>query len=149
MKTALLLSVAIAGVAAHGSSRPLGSAVVTRGEPTHSVWDSVYTDSQSVRGDSLYKQSCAKCHGAALQGTDDGAALTGDPFFANWDGKSLGALHDIIRISMPSDNPKSLSRSQVSDLVAYLLARNHFPSGATALGSEADRLNDVKIVKRR
>src|SRR5215212_9818145 len=66
-----------------------------------SVWDSVYTDSQALRGDSLYKESCAKCHGATLAGTDDGSPLTGSNFLGNWNGLSVGELYDKIRTTMP------------------------------------------------
>src|SRR5471030_427284 len=122
---------------------------VRRAEPTHSVWDSVYTDSQSVRGDSLYKATCAKCHGPELKGGDDGSPLTGDPFFVNWDGKPLVDLYNQIRNSMPPDNPKSIPRADVANIVAYLLAQNHFPSGGKVLTDDAERLSDIKIAKSR
>jgi cytochrome c5 len=121
----------------------------SRTEPTHTVWDSVYTDSQTVRGDSIYKATCTKCHGPELKGGDDGSPLAGDPFFVNWEGKPLAGLYDQIRNSMPPENPKSLSRSQVADLVAYLLAQNHFPAGHAALSDDSGRLNDIKIVQKK
>jgi mono/diheme cytochrome c family protein len=121
----------------------------SRAEPTHTVWDSVYTDAQTPRGDSIYKATCAKCHGPELKGGDDGSPLAGDPFFVNWEGKPLAGLYDQIRNSMPPDNPKSIPRSQVADVVAFVLAQNHFPSGRTALTEDGDRLNDIKIVQKK
>lgn len=122
----------------------------TRGrEPTHTVWDSVYTDSQTVRGDSLYRQTCVKCHGAELGGGDDGSPLVGEPFLGNWDGQSLDQLYDRIRNSMPPDNPKSIPRDQVADVLAFMLAKNHFPAGAKPLTDDPDRLKDIRVVKSK
>jgi cytochrome c len=33
-----------------------------------SVWGGVYTPDQAKRGEALYKQECASCHGDALEG---------------------------------------------------------------------------------
>jgi mono/diheme cytochrome c family protein len=120
-----------------------------RVEPGHTVFDSVYTDSQVTRAESTYTQTCAKCHGAALQGAQDGGPLTGPDFLANWDGMTLADLHDKIRTTMPPDTPNTISPSQVADLVALLLARNHFPAGAAPLTADAARLKDIKIVRSR
>ena len=118
-------------------------------EPGHTVWDSVYTDSQATAAESTYKQSCASCHGDALQGAQDGGPLTGGDFLTNWDGMTLADLHDKIRTTMPPDNPSTISPSQVADLVALVLARNQFPAGTTALTADAARLQDIKIVRSR
>jgi len=122
-------------------------APTTAREPAHTTWDSVYTAGQATHGDSLYKAiGCVKCHGATLAGGDDGSPLIGTDFNSNWDGKTLQQLFDQIRNSMPPDNPKSVPRDQVTDLVAYLLAQNHFPAGARALTDSTERLTDVKVV---
>lgn len=119
------------------------------GEPTRSVWDSVYTDSQAVRGDTLYQAACGKCHGATLAGSDDGTPLTGAIFLSNWNGQTLADLYDRIRNSMPPDNPSSIPRGQVADILAYMLARNHFPSGRTVLTDDIARLRDVKFLQAK
>ena len=36
-----------------------------------SVWDGVYTKAQAVRGDKLYREACARCHGENLAGGDE------------------------------------------------------------------------------
>jgi S-disulfanyl-L-cysteine oxidoreductase SoxD len=145
MKSLVALALAVSSIAVSFPSRGEGS----RREPSHTVWDSVYTDSQTLRGDSIYKATCARCHGAELKGGDDGSPLAGDPFFVNWEGKPLAGLFDQVRNSMPPDNPKSLTRAQTADVVAYLLARNRFPSGKAALTDDSDRLNDIKIVQKK
>jgi mono/diheme cytochrome c family protein len=116
-------------------------------EPTHTVWDSVYSAGQATHGDSLYRSlGCVKCHGATLAGGDDGSPLTGKDFSGNWDGQTLEQLFDQIRNSMPPDNPKSVPRDQVADLVAYVLSKNQFPAGGQALTDSVERLRDIKVV---
>jgi len=118
-------------------------------EPTHTVWDSVYTPAQASHGDSLYKGGCIKCHGAALAGGDDGSPLVGPAFLGNWRDLTLDQLFDKIRTSMPPDNPKSIATRDVADLVAYLLAQNQFPAGVRTLTDSVDQLKDIKIVTTR
>lgn len=118
-------------------------------EPTHTVWDSVYTAAQATRGDSLYKATCVKCHGATLGGGDEGSPLVGSAFLGNWRDLTLDQLFDKIRTSMPPDNPKSIATRDVADLVAYLLAQNQFPAGVKVLTDSLDQLKDIKITTSR
>jgi cytochrome c5 len=118
-------------------------------EPTRTVWDSVYTDSQAARGDTLYKAQCGKCHSANLSGGDEGPALNTAVFLSNWDGHTLADLTDRIRNSMPPENPNSIPRDQVVDILAHMLAQNHFPSGRTALTDDASRLKDIKFLQSK
>lgn len=139
-------------VVAIGAGTLLGSPLRqphTIAEPTHSVWDSVYTDSQAVRGDSLYKTACGKCHGPAATGADDGPPLVGAVFNSNWNGQTLSDLHDRIRSTMPPENPNTIPRAQVTDILAYMLAQNHFPAGRVALSDDVARLKDVKYLQSR
>jgi mono/diheme cytochrome c family protein len=117
-----------------------------RAEPTHTVWDSVFTDSQAVRGDTLYRATCQRCHGATLMGSADGNPLTGPDFQSNWNGQTVYDLYDRVRTSMPSDNPKTVPREQIPDLLAFVLSQNHFPSGAKVLPDDPDKLKDIKFV---
>lgn len=111
------------------------------------TWDSVYSDSQAVRGDSLYKNSCATCHGATLAGTDSAAELAGKAFLGNWDGLTLDQLYDKIYTSMPPENPKSIPRGQVADILAYVLSQNKFPAGNQPLTESADQLKEITLLK--
>jgi S-disulfanyl-L-cysteine oxidoreductase SoxD len=115
-------------------------------EPSRSVWDSVYTDSQAVRGDSVYKETCVKCHGATLAGGDEGTPLTGANFLGNWNGLTVGELYEKVRTTMPPDKPKSIPPQQLADVVAYMLAKNLFPAGTKPLATDAEALKDIKIV---
>src|SRR5687767_2254133 len=47
---------------------------------TKTVWDGVYTDVQSRRGEDVSKVSCVSCHGEELAGSDLAPALLGDDF---------------------------------------------------------------------
>ncbi|OFW29603.1 MAG: hypothetical protein A3H97_01545 [Acidobacteria bacterium RIFCSPLOWO2_02_FULL_65_29] len=107
------------------------------------VWDGVYTEAQATRGEALWGDTCAKCHGADLTG-GDAPGLIGSEFGGNWDDLTLGDLADRVRISMPQDNPQSLTREQVADLLALILRRNRLPAGATDLPSQAEALRTIK-----
>ena len=77
-----------------------------------SVWDGVYTEDQSKRGQALYTKECAACHGSELSGGEEAPPLSGGAFMANWSGLTLGELFERIRVSMPEGKPGSLSRQQ-------------------------------------
>src|SRR5262245_48729559 len=81
--------------------------------PPHSVWDGAYTAEQAMRGEALYAQECARCHGADLSGVDEAPPLSGGAFLANWDGLTVGDLFERIRISMPPNKKGKLSRQQI------------------------------------
>lgn len=113
------------------------------------VWDSVYSDAQATRGQTLYGQSCTKCHLDALTGLDDAPALTGGAFLGGWNKMSLGALFERINSSMPSDDPGSLSRQQVADVVAYVLRFNTFPAGSAELPTQGELLKEIMILSAK
>jgi hypothetical protein len=115
----------------------------------HTTWDSVYTDSQAMRGDSLYKATCLKCHGETLAGTDSAVSLAGNDFMVNWDGLTLDQLYDKMNTSMPSDNPKSVPSSKMIDILAYVLSKNSFPAGKVALPDSVAALKDIKFQKSK
>lgn len=138
-----------AALAAAGSSAIVDAARGTRPEPTHTVWDSVYTAQQASHGDSLYRVGCVKCHGPALAGGDQGSPLVGSAFLDNWRDLTLDQLYDKIRTTMPPEKPKSIAGGDAADLVAFVLAQNQFPAGARVLTDSLDLLRDIKIVTAR
>src|ERR1043165_9060110 len=108
------------------------------------VWDGVYTEEQATRGETLYGEQCVKCHGATLQGNGEGALpLTGATFKSTWNGVSMGAMFDRVRLSMPQDKPASMTRQQVADLLAFILRANKFPAGKEELARQTDLLNTI------
>jgi mono/diheme cytochrome c family protein len=107
--------------------------------------DGVFTDAQVKKGSEIYQQQCASCHDAQLAGSGTAPALAGTDFSANWKDETVGSLFERIRATMPADNPGSLSRSQVSELVAFILNFNKYPVGQTELGSDFEALKAIKI----
>src|SRR5262245_5137143 len=89
-----------------------------------SVKDGVYTDAQAKRGEPLYKENCAACHGDDLAGSGPMPPLAGDDFVKNW--KTVGDLFDKIHQSMPASSPGSLTEPQTADIIAYILSVGKF-----------------------
>lgn len=121
---------------------------VLAAQPTptpHSIWDGVYTQDQSKRGEAAYVEKCARCHGTDLHSGDSAPPLVGTDFLSNWNTKTLGDLFDRIRTTMPSDKPGTLKRDQVADIVSYLLNQNKFPAGNSELGTESDQLKQIQF----
>lgn len=106
--------------------------------------DGVYTDAQATRGQALYKDQCASCHGPALGGAR-GPALVGDDFLADFDKQSLSDLASKIEKTMPADKPGELKRPQVADIVAYLLQAGKFPAGRAELAADEAVLKQIAL----
>ena len=113
-----------------------------------SVWDSVYTLAQAGRGESTFRASCASCHGDSLAGINDAPALTGVNFHKTWDGNALSSLFNRIKNDMPSDNPGTLEKPQVAELVAYVLKFNKYPAGKTDLPAAAESLSQIRLTAK-
>src|SRR2546426_14612 len=114
-------------------------------EPSQSVWDGVYTEEQAKRGGPLYSQRCAQCHAPDLTGGETAPALASAEFKGNWSGLSVDDLFERIKISMPQDNPGSLSRQQTADIVAFVLSKGGFPAGERELAREAEVLKGIRF----
>lgn len=114
-------------------------------EPSRSVWDGIYTEEQEKRGEPLYSQKCASCHAPDLTGGEIAPSLISPEFRSNWSGLSVGDLFERIRISMPQDNPGSLSRQQIVDILAFVLFKGAFPAGTTELPSEGEALKQIRF----
>jgi len=117
--------------------------------PPHSVWDSVYSVEQAARGDTAYKKTCVRCHGASLTGGEEALPLSGNAFLSNWNGLPLSDLYERIRNSMPPDKPKTVGKQDLADILAYLLSQNQFPAGQTELANDPAFLKDIKIEQTR
>jgi S-disulfanyl-L-cysteine oxidoreductase SoxD len=110
---------------------------------SRSVWDGVYNDKQAMRGEALYSEHCARCHGASLNGGDEVPPLVGGAFVSNWNSLTLGDLSERIRRSMPADQPGKLRREQVADILAHVLRVNEFPLGSTELDYRVEYLKQI------
>jgi S-disulfanyl-L-cysteine oxidoreductase SoxD len=127
----IVITVALATMAAQGQK---------------TTWDKVYTSDQAARGETLYAESCASCHGDSLGGVEMAPPLAGDTFNSNWEGVALNDLFERMRISMPQNKPGSLSRAQNADILAHMLKVGGFPSGDVPLDGQAGALTQIKFV---
>jgi mono/diheme cytochrome c family protein len=116
---------------------------------SRSVWDGVYSKGQAGRGQAAYNSKCARCHGENLMGGEDSPALVDRDFLEKWNGKSVGALMELIRKTMPSDGPGRVSRQEGTDITAYLLSANSFPQGNGDLSSDPDVLNAILLQAKK
>lgn len=127
----------------------VGTRATVAAQAAKSQWDGVYTEEQAKRGDPLYSQYCASCHGPDLSGGEMAPGLTGGEFSSNWNDLSLGELFERIRISMPQNSPGSLSRQQNADILAYVLFKAAVPPGATELPTQTEVLNGIKFLAQK
>lgn len=122
------------------------AAIASSAQTSRSVWDGVFTDSQATRGDTLYRASCASCHGTDLNGGEMAPALRGGTFTSNWNDLALSDLMDRIYQTMPANAPQSLSRTQSVDILAFLLRSGGFPAGPAELSSDGTSLQQVTFL---
>lgn len=115
---------------------------------SRSVWSGVYSKDQAARGQKTYNSLCARCHGEALLGGEDSPPLVEKDFLEKWNQKSVGALVDFTKKTMPSDGPGKLSRRQCVDIISYLLSANGFPAGAGELEPDTSDLNEILILPK-
>jgi quinoprotein glucose dehydrogenase len=124
-------------------------ATAIEGQASRSVWDGVYTAEQAKRGEVVYAQYCASCHGSSLLGAEAAPALTGFEFNSNWDGLSVGELFERIRMSMPAEDPGKVSAQQKADIVAHMLRVGGFPAGSAELPRDVQRLQQIRYVSTK
>lgn len=108
--------------------------------------DGIYTEAQAGRGEKIYADSCASCHGDDLSGGGQTPALTGKEFNVDWIDLALSDLFDRTRGTMPADKPGSMTPAQTSDTIAFLLRKASFPAGQTELPSDPASLKAIKFV---
>jgi polar amino acid transport system substrate-binding protein len=102
----------------------------------------LYTDAQAKSGASKYSDNC---HGDQLQGMS-GPALKGTLFASVKTGFSVGDILTFMSINMPATQPGSLAHDDYTDIMAYVLAQNGFPAGATPLGYDDGMKSKVPLI---
>jgi len=105
----------------------------------------VYTAEQATRGEGIYKEQCAACHGDNLEGSGPMPPLAGMDFLANWKGKTLGDLFEKTQTTMPATAPGTLTADQAADLLAYLLKSSKYPTGSAALVGKMEALLPITL----
>ena len=106
----------------------------------------MYNEEQALKGQDLYNEHCASCHGAALEGQGS-LPLSGATFRARWadDHHSVDDLFYIIRTLMPYGQPATLPKQEYIDIIAYILMVNGYPAGAQPLPSDPQILKRITI----
>ena len=78
-------------------------------------------------------------------GGENSPPLVDKDFLATWNGKSVGSLVELTRKTMPSDGPGKLSRRLCTDIAAYILNANGFPTGKSELDPDVATQNEILI----
>ena len=140
-------------VLALSAARPDGAGAQAASERL-SVRDGVFTAEQARRGQIAYTGPCDRCHGYKLDGAADdpdmlpAPPVAGPKFLRKWDGRTLAALFEYMRETMPGNNPGYLRDDEVADIVAYMLSVSGMPAGGEALPPEREALAGVVIVSQ-
>jgi mono/diheme cytochrome c family protein len=114
-------------------------------QATKSVNDGVYAADQATKGEAVYKEQCAACHGDNLEGSGPMPPLAGKDFLSNWQGKTVGDLYEKTQTSMPATAPGTMTPEQTSQVMAYLLSIGKYPTGAAPLSDKMDDLKQISI----
>jgi len=132
-----------AGGAALAAATLAGWLVALHAQQSRTARDGVYTDAQAARGETLYKDKCASCHGATLGGAI-APPLAGTDFNATWGGP-LSEIVNKIQNTMPANEPGTLTRQQSTEMAAYLLQAGKFPAGRAELPSDEAALKQITL----
>jgi quinoprotein glucose dehydrogenase len=121
---------------------------------TVGIRDGVFTAEQARRGQAAYTGPCDRCHGYKLDGASDdpdmlpAPPVAGPKFLRKWNGRSLAALFEYLRVSMPANNPGYLAEAEVADIIAYMLSVSGMPAGDEELPSNAEALAGLVVVSQ-
>lgn len=100
-----------------------------------------FSAAQATRGEALFDQVCASCH--------QGDKFIGKQFVDDWNDRRVGDFYNLIRSSMPIDNPGGLREQDYLDITAYLLKVNHAPASTDSLSPDTTILRGRKISVRQ
>ena len=104
-----------------------------------------FTAAQVAQGRAVYDTTCAMCHGANFDDGPLAKPLKGDAFMRTYGGKPARALFDVLRTTMPTGNPGSLSADTYAALAALILSQNDIVAGATALPADPAVLARMQV----
>ncbi|MBV8530265.1 MAG: cytochrome c [Candidatus Eremiobacteraeota bacterium] len=93
-----------------------------------------YTETQATKGQILFYEQCAECHGAALDG-NFGPALSGDGGNLQW--ATVSYVWQYVTAHMPAGNAGGLSTTDYLEIMAFLLKAHGNPAGKAPLTPQA------------
>ncbi len=118
-------------------------------QTVRSVFDGVFTEEQSARGEAQYLETCERCHKENLAGdqNEDVPPLVSDKFLFEWTRWTVGDLFEFLTTEMP---PKRKDRLELSaenhaDILAYILEQNGFPAGKAELLPTLEPLLEIEM----
>jgi S-disulfanyl-L-cysteine oxidoreductase SoxD len=131
-------SLAMLGVGVSRASAQEGSLPATE---SGIIFRGAYTEAQARRGEGVFRKVCNECH--------ESTEYSGPSFEKVWTGQTAFDLFELIRSTMPNDNPGRLKRQEYVEVVAYILSLNAYPPGKSALPSSDDGLRAVRLEAKR
>jgi cytochrome c5 len=102
-----------------------------------STMTGVYSAAQAARGEETYFNICVACHPTPT--------YTGPAFQAAWANRSLWELYDVVKTTMPKNDPGTLTSAEVVQMIAYILKLNDVPDGKTELPVNPAGLKKFRI----
>ena len=93
-----------------------------------------YTDDQARRGETLFYEQCAECHGDLLQG-HFGPGLANGTDNVQW--STVGYIWGYMTAHMPAGNAGGLKVSEYLDILAFLLKMHGHAPSKTPLTAQA------------
>jgi alcohol dehydrogenase (cytochrome c) len=104
-----------------------------------------FTAAQVEQGRAVYDTACVTCHGENLDDGPLAAPLKGDAFMRKYGGRPARALFDVLRATMPTGNPGSLSAETYAALTALILEQNTIVPGDTPLPADPQLLAAMQV----
>ena len=123
----------------------MAAPVLAAAQEARTVWDGVYTEEQATRGEQVYQDQCTFCHLDDLMGDAFATPLIDDAFTLRWEGGHLGDLMLVIQVTMPADQPNTMSNEAVADVIAFILKMNEYPAGDQELPADQEALETIAI----
>lgn len=105
--------------------------------PTPATSKGVYSAVQAERGEKVFAKVCVECH--------ETFEFSGREFDKAWLGKSVFEFFDLVKTKMPDDNPGTLPREDVVDVLAYIFKLNTYPAGPADLPNDDEKLKQIQI----
>jgi alcohol dehydrogenase (cytochrome c) len=135
MKTTYILAIGLVG----GVAVMHGQGQLARPENTSTA--GLFTEAQAAAGETVYRQSCASCHGGGLAGAS-APSLTGPRFAASWGDPriTLDDLFFVLRTTMPPRASNALTAQDHAAVFAYILKSNGYTPGTTPLTVDSVQL---------
>ena len=109
-----------------------GQTVFAQGK---TVNDGVFTEAQVKAGQVVYDAQCKTCHNMRFY----------RDILRSWNNQPLLYLWESIMGTMPADNPGSLLLDEYTEVIAYILSENGFPTGDSKLDPD-DGMEDISIL---